>query len=267
MTVYKKSLGQHILQNIGAARRIVESLGIERGDSVLEIGPGRGVLTGIMAELPIQLIAVEVDRRFVVELRERFKSADNMTIINESILDVNIRSIVGDNRCKLVGNLPYNLSSQILKKAFENHDLFPLAVFTVQKEVADRMTAHLGSRDYSSLTVFTETYSRSEKLFTLKPGSFYPPPKVSSAVVRLTFRDSIPIAGERREAFSRFVQSIFAHRRKTILNSLTFATSLSRDRLESVLENSEIDDSVRPQNVSLDRFVSLFNALDEVKDA
>lgn len=266
MTVYKKSLGQHILQNIGAARRIVDSLEIESGDVVLEIGPGRGVLTGIMSGLPIQLIAVEVDPRFVAELRERFKLANNVTIISNSILDVDIRSILGEKTCKVVGNLPYNLSSQILKKVFESHGLFSLAVFTVQKEVADRMTARLGTPDYSSLTVFTETYCYAEKLFSLKPGSFYPPPKVSSAVVRLRFNDTVPIAEARRAAFSRFVQSIFSHRRKTILNTLLLATSLDRDRLESVLKDIDIDDSVRPQNVALDRFVSLFNAVGEVAD-
>jgi 16S rRNA (adenine1518-N6/adenine1519-N6)-dimethyltransferase len=266
MTVYKKSLGQHILQNVGAARRIVESLELVDGDCVLEIGPGPGVLTGIMAAMPIDLVAVEIDQRFAADLKDRFASSQNVRIINESIMDVDLGALMSRNGIKLIGNLPYNLTSQILKKVFERYDLFS-AVFTVQKEVAERMTAETGSREYSSLTIFVKTFCSSEKLFSLKPGSFYPPPKVSSAVVRLWFNDSIPVTADRRDAFSRFVQSIFAYRRKTILKSLMMAKSISRENLEPLLKRCAIEASARPQNLSAEQYVTLFHALVEMTDA
>lgn len=266
MTVYKKSLGQHILQNVGAARRMVESLELVSGDKVLEIGPGPGVLSGIIASVPVDLIAVEIDHRFAIDLKDRFALLSNVQIISQSILDVDLSSLLHGSKFKLVGNLPYNLTSQILKKVFECHKLFSRAVFTVQKEVADRMTADVGSRNYSSLTVFVETFCRSERLFNLKPGSFFPPPKVSSAVVRLWFNDTVPIASNLRDTFSRFVQSIFAYRRKTIMNGLIMATSADRGSLESVLNACGIDASQRPQSLSMDQFVALFDALAKVTD-
>ena len=268
MTVYKKSLGQHILQNIGAAKRIVDSLEIEDGDHILEIGPGNGVLTGILAELPIKLVAVEIDKDMAAGLSACFGSARNITIINKDILEFDFGSLDASHKWKLVGNLPYNITAPILKKVFDNYRLFSSAMFTVQKEVADRLTATRGSPDYSSLTIFAQTYCLAEKLFQLRPGSFFPPPKVSSTVVRLRFNESVFVEHERLDGFHRFVQVLFSHRRKTILNCLTFTTSLlDKNRLATILEDANIDVSSRPQNLSLTQFASLFLAVNEVEDA
>jgi 16S rRNA (adenine1518-N6/adenine1519-N6)-dimethyltransferase len=267
MTVYKKSLGQHFLQNIGAARRIVSLLEIEDGDQVLEIGPGGGVLTGILAESPITLVAVEIDSRLSSELSERFSSTENVTVRNEDILAFDFASLGCARSWKLVGNLPYNLTAPILERVFKNNKCFSVAVFTVQREVANRLTAEIGTSDYSSLTVFAKTYCDAERVFLLKPGSFFPRPRVSSAVVRLTLRE--PVLADRNEldGFHRFVQSIFSHRRKTIANCLLFLTDVDKKALFALLDRLGISASNRPQNLSLEQFVAIYVAVNEANNA
>jgi 16S rRNA (adenine1518-N6/adenine1519-N6)-dimethyltransferase len=262
MVQYKKSLGQHILQNVGAAKRIVDSLDLSDGDSVLEIGPGNGALTSILVRHPIRLVAIELDERMTKQLKERLGETNRLQIVNDDILKCNLGILAGNSTWKVVGNLPYNITSSILKKVFDNRSLFSTAVFTVQKEVADRMTASAGSADYSSLTVFTNTYCHAKKLFHLRPGSFFPPPKVSSAVVHLTFRDRTAVAEEHLERFSTFVQALFSHRRKTILNSLAMVTSIDKEKLASILERVDIPTASRPQTISVEKYALLFTAID-----
>ena len=267
MTVHKKSLGQHFLQNIGAAHRIVSLLEIEDGDRVLEIGPGGGVLTGILAELPITLVAVEIDPQLASELSERFSSIENVTVRSEDILEFDFTSLGSSRSWKLVGNLPYNLTSPILERVFENSPCFSAAVFTVQKEVANRLTAEIGTSDYSSLTVFAQTYCEAERVFLLKPGSFFPRPKVSSAVIRLTLRKPVLADRNERYGFHRFVQGIFGHRRKTIVNCLIHVSNINKKRLLALLDRLGISAMNRPQNLSLEQFISLYAAINEVSDA
>jgi 16S rRNA (adenine1518-N6/adenine1519-N6)-dimethyltransferase len=267
MTVHKKSLGQHFLQNIGAAHRIVDLLDIESGDRVLEIGPGGGALTGILAGLPITLVAVEIDSRLASELSVRFSSNENVTIRSEDILEFDFASLGSSRSWKLVGNLPYNLTSPILERVFENNQYLSMAVFTVQREVANRLTAEIGTSDYSSLTVFAQTYCDVERVFLLKPGSFFPRPKVSSAVIRLTLRKPVLDDRNRRDGFHRFVQSIFSHRRKTIANCLLFLTDVDKKELLTSLGRLGISPLNRPQNLSLEQFLSLYTAMDEVSNA
>lgn len=267
MTVHKKSLGQHFLQNIGAARRIVSLLDIEDGDRVLEIGPGGGVLTGILAELPITLVAVEIDSRLASELSERFSSTEHVTVRNEDILEFDFASLGCARSWKLVGNLPYNLTSPILERVFQNSECFSMAVFTVQREVANRIVAEIGTSAYSSVTVFAKTYCDAERVFLLKPGSFFPRPKVSSAVIRLTLRK--PVLADRNEldGFHRFVQSIFSHRRKTIVNCLIHVTGLDKKVLLVLLDDLGISALNRPQNLSIERFVAIYGAVNEASNA
>lgn len=266
MTVYKRRLGQHFLQNPGAARRIVDLLNVERGDLVLEIGPGGGALTTILAELPITLLAVEVDRVLASELSERLGGRDNVTVTSQDILEFDFSSLEGERKWKLIGNLPYNLTSPILGAVFEHSRCFTTAVLTVQREVANRLTAAVGSSDYSSLTIFARTYCDVERVFLLKPGSFYPPPKVSSAVVRLTLREPAIADRSVRLGFHRFVQGVFGFRRKTVLNSLLHVTGLDKALLSALFDNLGISASARPQNLSFVQFVSIYEALREAGD-
>lgn len=266
MTVYKKSLGQHFLQNIGAARRIVELLDVEPGDYVLEIGPGGGVLTKILAELPITLSALEIDRQLAAKLDSSFESTDNVTVINTDILEFEFSELDRSRKWKVIGNLPYNVTTPILQRLFEHHEHFLTGVFTVQREVANRLTAEIGSSNYSSLTVFGQCYSVVEKMLTLKPGSFFPPPKVSSAVIKVSFLKSSFVHQDRYSGFNRFVQGVFSHRRKTILNGLHLVTGLGKSDLQVMLAGCGIDSVKRPQNITVEQFASIFDALREAPD-
>jgi len=261
MVKAKKSLGQHFLQNAGAARRICEALDLHEDDRILEIGPGRGALTDILADLPIDLITVEVDSVLAHDLWEKYSSYENLMIVNQDFLNFEFGEFLGTGKWKVIGNLPYNITTPILQRVFNHSQYFDLGVFTVQKEVADRMTAKLGTADYSSLTVFTQSYSRVKKLFTLKPGSFNPPPRVSSSVVRLNFKAPPFKDSETCLAFNEFVQTVFSYRRKMVLNSLTHISDLDKETLAGHIKKAGIDPSVRPQNLTLDDFISLFKKL------
>lgn len=261
MVKAKKSLGQHFLHNAGAARRICEALDLHEDDRILEIGPGRGALTEILADLPVDLITVEVDSDLAHDLWEKYSSYENLMIVNQDFLHFEMDEFLSSHKWKLIGNLPYNITTPILQRVFNNTHYFDLGVFTVQREVADRMTAELGTADYSSLTVFTQTYSRAKKLFTLKPGSFNPPPKVSSAVIRLNFKSPPFKDVETCQAFNQFVQTVFSYRRKMVLNSLSHVLDLDKETLTGHLKKAGIDPSVRPQNLTLDDFIALFKRL------
>ena len=258
MAPYKKSLGQHILQNAGAARRIVDALELSDGDSVLEIGPGRGALTSLLSSMRVAVTAIEVDMDMADRLRAKFEDCSNVKIVTQDILEFELDSLDRKAEWKIVGNLPYNITSPILAKVFRSYRLFREGVFTVQKEVADRMIAKPGTAAYSSLSVFTQTYASAERLFVLKPGSFFPPPKVSSAVVRLVFRESTPLDDSQLEDFSRFVQGIFSQRRKTLLNVLCHITERDKAHVMDRLKRLGIDPSSRPQDIPLDDYVAVF---------
>jgi 16S rRNA (adenine1518-N6/adenine1519-N6)-dimethyltransferase len=260
MGYYRKSLGQHILQNVGAAKRIVDSLEAKEGDSVLEIGPGRGALTGLIADRGVRLLAVEVDDRMVTELTERFGDRPNVSIRNEDILSFDFNALDSGLKWKVIGNLPYNITSPILERMFEHYHLFSTAVLTVQREVGDRMTSKVGGSEYSALTVFVRSYCDSERILLLKPGSFFPAPKVDSAVVRLRFRATPVLQPDLLSEFHSFTQGLFGHRRKTVLNGLVLATSLERSVLAEIILELGIAPSSRPQNLSAEQFVSLFLA-------
>jgi len=265
MVAYKKSLGQNFLQNAGAAKRIVEFLDLYEEDNILEIGPGKGALTGLLVDLPIQLMAVEIDSELSHGLWEKYSSHSNVIIVNQDFLKFDF-DILGKEKWKLLGNLPYNVTSPILERVFDQSRKFSLAVFTVQKEVADRMTATPGSSEYSSLSVFTQCYTSAEKLLTLKPGSFFPAPKVSSAVVRLKFTKPPFRHPKTCQKFNKFVQNIFSFRRKTILNGLALSVKVSKSELGEEIESVGIEPSARPQSLSLENFVALYKKIKGLVD-
>ena len=208
----KPKLGQHFLDSEDAAIRIVDALGDISQSTVLEIGPGRGILTSLLAKRARRLIAVELDRVLAAQLRLKFGMSRNVEVIEADVLTIDFESLFGPKPglgrpgievkpepVKVVGNLPYYITSDILLRLFEFSKYFDSIVIMVQKEVADRIAAEPGGRDYGMLSATAQLYARVENLFTLPPGVFVPPPKVHSSVLRLTIdpqQEKLGVAGD-----------------------------------------------------------------------
>src|SRR5947209_9204256 len=229
----KPKLGQHFLNDTAAAVRIVEALGDLLQSTVLEIGPGRGALTSLLARRARRVIAVEKDRVLAAQLRMHFSLAPNVEIIEGDILAIDLDSLFGPKpgstrpgmdlapqKVRVIGNLPYFITSDILLRLFEYRKYFEVIVLMVQKEVADRLAAKPGSKEYGLLSATAQLYSRVEKLFSVPPGAFSPPPKVNSGVVRLTLTPHLEKLGVNEADFIRFLKLSFGQKRKTLWNNL-----------------------------------------------
>jgi len=244
----KKKWGQHFLRNRGAVMRIVEAVEPEPDDVVVEIGPGEGVLTEKLAELPNELMAVEIDPELSDRLRKQF--GDRITLVNEDAIEAPLPA----RPYRAVGNLPYNAGTPILRRVVADPNC-RRAVFMLQKEVADRLVANPGDEAYGYLTLFVRLYASARILMTLEPKSFYPPPKVRSAVVVLD-PDRKPFASE---ALIELISASFRMRRKKLVNNLTdFGT---REAIVAAMNRAGIDEGVRAERLSLEDFSRLRSAL------
>ena len=268
----KPKLGQHFLTDTAAAVRIVESLGDVSQTTVLEIGPGRGVLTDMLIRRARRVIAVELDRVLAAQLRMRYSLVPNLEIIEGDILSIDFDSLFGPKPgssrpgmpllpepVRGLGNLPYFITSEILLRLFEYRKYFASFVLMVQKEVADRLAARPGTSDYGLLSATAQLYARVEKLFTLPPGAFSPPPKVHSTVVRLVVSPQLEQLGVDEAEFIDFLKLSFAQKRKTLWNNLK--TRYQTAELKSAMKKARIDPSVRAETLSLHASANLFRAL------
>ncbi len=212
----KKYLGQHFLKDMGVARQIAESLTLDGPTAVLEIGPGMGVLTQFLLQNPlIDLTAVELDSESVVYLHEHYP---DLKVIEADFLKMDLKTVFSDKFC-IIGNFPYNISSQIFFKMLDNKDSIPCLAGMIQKEVAERIAAPAGSKTYGILSVLMQAYYKIEYLFTVNATVFDPPPKVQSAVIRFT-RNEVSQIDCNEQLFKTVVKTAFNQRRKTLRNSL-----------------------------------------------
>jgi 16S rRNA (adenine1518-N6/adenine1519-N6)-dimethyltransferase len=271
----KPKLGQHFLTNDAAALRIVEALGDISHSTVLEIGPGRGAITEILAQRAPRLIAVELDRVLSAQLRLKFSAQPNVEIIEGDILKIELDTVFGPKPgtlrpglnfspepIRVVGNLPYYITSDILLRLLECHRYFSTIVLMVQKEVGDRLAASPGSRDYGLLSATVQLYGGVEKLFTLPPGAFSPPPKVHSTVVRISIRPRMESLGISDESeFIGFLKLSFGQKRKTIWNNLR--VRYEEGLLRTALAKSGVKPAARAEALTLERMAALFRALRE----
>ncbi len=268
----KPKLGQHFLDDASAALRIVQALGDASQSTVLEIGPGRGVLTSLLVRRVRRLIAIETDRVLAAQLRMKFSLTPNVEIIEGDILAVDFNTLFGPKpgstrpgmesvpeKVRVIGNLPYFITSDILLRLFEHHRYFEMLVLMVQKEVADRLAARPRTSDYGLLSATAQLYAKVEKLFTLDPDSFSPPPKVHSTVLRLTLSPQLEKLRVNEAEFIQFLKVSFAQKRKTLWNNLK-SRYASQD-LKKAMAKSKIDEAVRAEALSLEQSASLFRAL------
>ena len=249
----RKRFGQHFLTDPGVIHTIVEAIRPQPGDTVVEIGPGPGAFTRPLSRRAGHLHLIELDRDLAHALRQEFAEHDNVTVHEGDALDFDFRSLGVDLR--VVGNLPYNISTPLLFHLLTQRDVIQDMHFMLQKEVVDRMAAAPGSKAYGRLGVMLSCHQYIEPLFDVAPDSFDPPPEVTSAVVRLVPKSDNAVTIMDPDHMSRLVAAAFGKRRKTLRNSLAdFATV---DELQA----AGIDPGLRAEQLGVDAFVSLSNAL------
>jgi 16S rRNA (adenine1518-N6/adenine1519-N6)-dimethyltransferase len=245
-----KALGQNFLRDENILNKIVESLDLRNGDVVVEIGPGQGALTKHLNDKPVKLIGIEVDERAIRLLQERFGEKPNL--IHRDVLEVKLAELAQQNgrTVRVVGNIPYYLTSEILFLLFDSRTVVADATLMVQFEVAKRLVAPPKNKEYGILSIFTQFYTECEILFKVSRNCFFPKPEVDSAIVRFKFREQLPDCDEK--LFRLIVRSTFGQRRKTLRNGLK---SMGLD--DSVLDQILFDLKRRPEDLSVDEFLNL----------
>jgi 16S rRNA (adenine1518-N6/adenine1519-N6)-dimethyltransferase len=263
----KKRLGQNFLVDESYARRIVKALGPSAGETVVEIGPGRGALTELLLESGARVVAIEFDRELVSLLRERFGRREEFKLVEADALGVDFCSeIEPAATARVVANLPYNISTAILQRLIEQRRCLKEFVLMLQREVVERITARPGSSERGYLTVLVEAFCESEALFDVPPGAFRPIPKVWSTIARLRVRDGAA-EGVDEHLFTRLVSASFAQKRKTIFNNLRSAPQDLRALVESaggataLLEAAGVDPRRRAESLTIEEWAALAKLL------
>ncbi len=265
----KKSLGQCFLVEDSFARRIVSALGIESGDEILEIGPGRGVLTKHLLQTASSIAVVEIDRRLIPTLTATFGGSSSFRLIHQDFLDFDFASVYGGEQLKVVGNLPYHLAAEVIFKLCEhaqrarrdqNLVWISTAVLMIQREVADRVVALPGGKDRSRLSVFVQVEANVMNLFTVPASAFQPEPKVDGGVVRLDFLRIPDAYPDNYSIFERLVRYTFTHRRKMLKRTLAEMPGIHPHWQRSRLEFTR-----RPETLSVVEWVQLSNCISSAR--
>jgi 16S rRNA (adenine1518-N6/adenine1519-N6)-dimethyltransferase len=258
----KPKLGQNFLNDAQAIERIAASLGNVSGHTVVEIGPGQGAITGTLAARAGHLIAVELDHELALLLRVQFPP-ERVTVVEQNVLsfDFAAASAAAGERLAVAGNLPYGITSQILLKLSASHASLDRAVLMVQREVADRIAAPPGSRDYGLLSFTVQMYGPAQRLFTLPPEAFSPPPDVYSTVFRWRFAPRFEELGVEEATFLRFVRQCFAQKRKTLANNLR-AAGVSPAAVAAALSQAAIAPQARAEAISIESLAALWRYLE-----
>jgi 16S rRNA (adenine1518-N6/adenine1519-N6)-dimethyltransferase len=269
---HKPKLGQNFLVDHHAARRIVEALGDVSNRTVIEIGPGEGALTDLLLPRAKRVIGVELDRVLAAQLRMRYATKTNVEILESDFVTAEFPSMLGrrpgplhdlrptkPESVDVIGNIPYYITSDIVLRILELHRSIDRAVIMVQREVADRITAEPGSRDYGLLSATAQLYARVENLFTLPPTAFNPPPEVHSSVVRLTMAPRLEELKVQEQPFLNLLKLAFAQKRKTLANNLKGAYTGAS--IKTALKTAGLRADVRAEAVPLDKMATLSRSL------
>ena len=262
---FKKRFGQNFLIDSHVLDKIIRGAEIGKEDAVLEIGPGIGTLTQALCEAAGEVTAVEIDRDLIPILEKTLAAYDNVRIINEDILKLDL-SAISEKPLKVVANLPYYITTPIIMGLFESGAPLLSITVMVQKEVADRMQAAPGGKDYGALSLAVQYYAEAEIIANVPPNCFIPRPGVGSAVIRLTKHTAPPVQPKDEKFMFRLIRAAFAQRRKTLVNTLRndSALSYSREQLEAVLAAMGLPAAVRGERLSLAEFAELSDRLMEL---
>lgn len=268
----KPKLGQNFLAERSYAAKIVEALGDVSQRRVIEIGPGRGVLTDLLARRAGRVIAVELDRVLAAQLRMKYTLRENVEIIEGDILTIDFAHLLGPRPgalaglaprkpepVRVVGNIPYYITSDILLRLFSFHELFDCIVIMVQKEVADRIAARAGGSEYGLLSATAQLYAKVENLFAVPPGAFNPPPKVYSSVLRLTIAPQFEKLQVAADGFIEFLKLSFGQKRKTLVNNLK--ERYDSAAVQSAMKKAGVRADARAEALPLEKAAAIFRAL------
>ena len=254
-----KKLGQNFLIKRGIVDEIVHAAELTPGEPVLEVGPGIGTLTQGLAQSGADVTAIELDRRLLEVLDTTLASYDNVRIVHGDVLKLDVPTIMNHKPFKVVANLPYYITTPIIMSLLESKLPIERLVVMVQKEVALRMVAKPGTKDYGALSVAVQYYTEPDIVLDVPPKSFLPAPAVTSSVIRCVLRDKPPVDVIDEKLFFRVVKAGFAQRRKTFANTMK-TTGLSKDRIEELLEKANIDGQRRGETFTLQEFADVANA-------
>ena len=264
---FQKKFGQNFLIDTHVLEKIISSAGITKDDFVLEIGPGIGTMTQYLCESAREVMAVEIDKNLIPILSDTLSAYDNVTVVNEDILKLDIAKTAIEHNdgkpIKVVANLPYYITTPIIMGLFESHVPLESITVMVQKEVADRMQAVPGTKDYGALSLAVQFYSKAEIVANVPPNCFMPRPNVGSAVIRLTCHKDRPVEVKNEAFMFRLIRASFNQRRKTLQNGLSNDRSLnlSKEQIAAAIEQLRLSPTVRGETLSLGQFAELSNVL------
>jgi 16S rRNA (adenine1518-N6/adenine1519-N6)-dimethyltransferase len=257
----RKALGQHFLKDRGSLQKIVKIIAPVPEDTIIEIGAGKGILTFALAKSDCQVIAIEKDPAFINDLRK--PDFPNLTVLEADVLKTDLVELAPGREAKIVGNLPYSISSPVLFQVLSAKDSFSLCVFLLQKEVAERLCASPGTKKYAPLSILFENHFERKLRFIVSPESFSPPPKVESALVSLEKRVKPLFSFIEEKRFQAFLKTCFRHRRKTLVNNLKFLT-LEEKTIQQAFSQAGLDSLIRAEALTLAQFAGLFRCLENL---
>lgn len=262
---FSKSLGQNFLIDDNVIDRILAGARLSEGDKIIEVGPGIGTLTREMGKVADKVVAIEIDKTLIPILEETLADLNNVEVVNQDILKVNVEELVKEKLSggpvKLVANLPYYITTPIVMKFLEENIPVTDIVVMVQKEVADRMNANPGTKDYGALSVAVQYYCDTEIVAKAPRHMFVPQPNVDSTVIGLHVREERKYPVDNEEIFFKTVKASFGQRRKTLLNSLGTLGFLTKDQVKEALSNANIDEKRRGETLTIEEFAALSNVI------
>ncbi|CEK32589.1 KsgA/Dim1 family 16S ribosomal RNA methyltransferase [[Clostridium] sordellii] len=264
---FSKSLGQNFLIDDNVIDRILDGARLSKGDKIIEVGPGIGTLTREMGRVADKVVAIEIDKTLIPILKDTLDEFENIEVINQDILKVNVEDLVKEKLnggpVKLVANLPYYITTPIVMKFLEEDIPVTDIVVMVQKEVADRMNANPGTKDYGALSVAVQYYCDTEIVAKAPRHMFIPQPNVDSTVIGLHVRAERKYNVDSEDIFFKTVKAAFGQRRKTLLNALGTLGFLNKDEIREVLNEANIDEKRRGETLSIEEFANLSNCVNK----